>query len=207
MAFGGLYQAIKRSFVQEAESKLLLETGVLAETDFLRSEKNILLKITQCPSIKFKVAQLRAIYRAFSSLLNEENGSNDAKNRGCITFARMKKVYHDMYLSCGYDVDSKGRALSSLDRMMTNFDVDDDHNIDFVEVVRELNRMAFSDMPVVAACLTNPHTNNTSVRPVSRYPNSDPTNLIPKPKSQFLSYNFPRHVWTRFSNLWMQMQV
>ncbi len=143
VSLAGLIYSFQRRSAAESDEKLLRDTSKLAEVDFVRAKSNILWKITKSREIKFTVAQLESIYAAFSGLLERKEGAGD-KKAGFVGFRDMRKLYSDIYAQCGFEIKSSGRAQNIVDRMMNAFDKDGDRNIDFVEVVRELNRMAFS---------------------------------------------------------------
>eukprot|EP00469_Lotharella_globosa_P009635 CAMPEP_0167779104 /NCGR_PEP_ID=MMETSP0111_2-20121227/4629_1 /TAXON_ID=91324 /ORGANISM="Lotharella globosa, Strain CCCM811" /LENGTH=245 /DNA_ID=CAMNT_0007669493 /DNA_START=38 /DNA_END=775 /DNA_ORIENTATION=- len=137
---GGLYYAARSYFMAEEESAVLTKTQKLAKKDFFRFRKNILHKLTTCPSIKLRVRDLESIYSTFLGLVN----SNSSK--GTISIEQMTEVYENVYLGCGSkNVEEKGSLQYCIQNMLKAYDRDADRNIDFAEVVIVLNDMIFNN--------------------------------------------------------------
>jgi len=138
LTVGGILAAIKSSFRAAEESERFKKCKRLAKYDFFRFQKNILKQLTMCPSIKFTVAELKAIYEKFYSLIDDEG-------KGSIRLDTLRRVYEEVYAKCNYYFQSEGKnkAKYAVDRMVKAFDRSEDFVVDFVELVQVLNGMAF----------------------------------------------------------------
>mmetsp|Transcript_3434 Transcript_3434/g.4607 ORF Transcript_3434/g.4607 Transcript_3434/m.4607 type:complete len:273 (-) Transcript_3434:73-891(-) len=140
ISVGVLFSVARSFFSGEEEEKRIKRCKYLGKLDFFRFQRTILHNLASCPSIKFSVDELRAIYAKYYTLIEDDH-------KGCIKHKTLRSVYEEVYSECNFffKAEGKDRTKYVIDKMIRAFDSNDDQIIDFPEFVIALNAMAHDD--------------------------------------------------------------